>query len=429
MLKFLFIFLFCSLPLFSAVVAIVDSGVDINHLKLSHSVFKNVNELKNEEDDDGNGYIDDVNGWNFLNDDQYVIDYNGLRDLTPDVFRFFELKAKDEKEDSALNEEEIDFIRFSIADPSLVEKIMLFGDFAHGTHVSGIVAKNSQKDVAILPIKLFSAEEGISIDSTKGLAASFFNGIKKSIEYAILFDARVVNCSFGVNYDAAESIVYNYYPSLRSSSDELKNKAIELIDDLNRMMGDLALSYPDVLFLIASGNDGANNNFVPSAPDGAKAPNVMSIAALNFKGNDLAEYSNFGEGRVDLAALGTSILSYIPGNLEASFSGTSMATPQVAAIANDIFEVDPSFNGESVKKIITMSIDYIKDLNGFLTYPGRVNHDRALVLSELIKKNGKISDLLILDSYESVPPVAIDNNSDKSDEQHSIILLRRPSIY
>lgn len=48
------------------VVAVIDSGVDINHADLQGNIWRNSGEIANNGiDDDGNGYIDDVNGWNF----------------------------------------------------------------------------------------------------------------------------------------------------------------------------------------------------------------------------------------------------------------------------------------------------------------------------------------------------------------------------
>jgi subtilisin family serine protease len=51
------------------IVGIVDSGVDINHEDLKAVIWTNPNEIAgNGIDDDKNGYIDDINGWNFLGD-------------------------------------------------------------------------------------------------------------------------------------------------------------------------------------------------------------------------------------------------------------------------------------------------------------------------------------------------------------------------
>jgi subtilisin family serine protease len=54
-------------PVKEVVVAIIDSGTDIEHEDLSGNVWVNSDEVSgNGEDDDNNGYIDDVHGWNFI---------------------------------------------------------------------------------------------------------------------------------------------------------------------------------------------------------------------------------------------------------------------------------------------------------------------------------------------------------------------------
>ena len=51
------------------VVAVIDAGIDINHEDLSEVIWVNKDEIPNNGiDDDKNGYVDDVNGWNFLGD-------------------------------------------------------------------------------------------------------------------------------------------------------------------------------------------------------------------------------------------------------------------------------------------------------------------------------------------------------------------------
>ena len=55
----------------AVIVAVVDSGVDINHPDLQSNIWTNPGEIPdNGIDDDGNGYIDDVNGWDFLYNDK-----------------------------------------------------------------------------------------------------------------------------------------------------------------------------------------------------------------------------------------------------------------------------------------------------------------------------------------------------------------------
>lgn len=51
------------------VVAVVDGGVDVNHKDLKENIWVNAGEIAgNDIDDDGNGYVDDVNGWNVYGD-------------------------------------------------------------------------------------------------------------------------------------------------------------------------------------------------------------------------------------------------------------------------------------------------------------------------------------------------------------------------
>ncbi|OMP32253.1 S8 family peptidase [Mangrovimonas sp. DI 80] len=53
----------------TTVVAVIDSGMDIDHEDLNDVIWTNPNEIPNNGiDDDNNGYVDDIHGWNFLGD-------------------------------------------------------------------------------------------------------------------------------------------------------------------------------------------------------------------------------------------------------------------------------------------------------------------------------------------------------------------------
>jgi len=77
------------------IVAVVDSGVDIAHEDLDDKIWKNEDEIPgNNKDDDENGYIDDVYGWNFLGD----INHENL-EMTRIIRDFedrFEAKSKED---------------------------------------------------------------------------------------------------------------------------------------------------------------------------------------------------------------------------------------------------------------------------------------------------------------------------------------------
>lgn len=54
-------------PQKKVIVAVIDAGVDVNHEDLKGKIWTNEGEIAgNGKDDDGNGYIDDIHGWNFL---------------------------------------------------------------------------------------------------------------------------------------------------------------------------------------------------------------------------------------------------------------------------------------------------------------------------------------------------------------------------
>ena len=60
------------------VVAVIDSGVDWSHTDLAANIWNNTDEIPdNGEDDDDNGYIDDVRGWNFAQNNSDPMDYDG----------------------------------------------------------------------------------------------------------------------------------------------------------------------------------------------------------------------------------------------------------------------------------------------------------------------------------------------------------------
>ncbi len=62
----------------SRIVAVIDNGTDVNHAELQSSLWTNPGEIAgNGIDDDGNGHVDDVHGWDFLNDDDQLDSSSG----------------------------------------------------------------------------------------------------------------------------------------------------------------------------------------------------------------------------------------------------------------------------------------------------------------------------------------------------------------
>lgn len=145
------------------VIAVIDTGVDYNHVDLKANVWKNSGELQwNGVDDDGNGYIDDYIGYDFVDMSGYIFSGDNPEE---------DYNTKD-------------------ADPMDV--------FGHGTHVAGIAAAPINNSVGIVGVaheaKIMCLRAGFSY----GGNGSLENGaIAEAIDYAVDNGADIINMSFG----------------------------------------------------------------------------------------------------------------------------------------------------------------------------------------------------------------------------------------
>ncbi|MBI2659191.1 S8 family serine peptidase [Candidatus Woesearchaeota archaeon] len=127
----------------NVVIAVIYTGVDYNHEDLSSNMWTNPNEIQNNGiDDDGNGFIDDVKGWDFYNNDN---------------------------------------------DP--------FDDQGHGTHVSGTIGAVGNNNIGVagvnwnvkvMPVKFLGSDGSGTIA-----------GAISSVQYATLMGAHIMSNSWG----------------------------------------------------------------------------------------------------------------------------------------------------------------------------------------------------------------------------------------
>ncbi len=174
-------------------------------------------------------------------------------------------------------------------------------DNGHGTHVAGIIAANGEMAGVACGAKIMAIKAG--------QASGIFHDsdIIEAINYAVMMGADVINMSFGGYGRSA------------------------MVEDA------LAMAYSKAVLVAAAGNEGADLNM--AGPVYPAAYNfVLGVMALDTSGSMTASYSNTDAVRrnskeYEVAALGTSMYSTLPNGEYATWSGTSMATPYVSAIA------------------------------------------------------------------------------------------------
>lgn len=136
------------------------------------------------------------------------------------------------------------------------------------------------------------------------------------------------------------------------------------------------------LFVAAAGNEGVNVSSGPTLPasqGGLLRPNVITVAAHdgNFQ---LAQFSNFGESRVDIAAPGCMRRSWIGRSTDTtSLSGTSMAAPAVSFSAALLASLRHDVTPQILKRRIVLGGDLLRgDRAGDITFRVGLNPMRSL---------------------------------------------------
>ena len=188
---------------FGTVIAIIDDGVQLNHPDLD--IWQNPNELINGGDDDGNDYVDDLNGWDFVVDSSTNPSLQNSTNTGSCINGVDGTPGEDNNPSPQVT-----------TDCNTVNGDAVEQD-NHGTAVAGIAAAagNNGQGVAglayraeILPIRLISSfdSEAANLDPT-----SFCNRAAEAIEYAGRY-ADVVNNSWllpNITCSALETAITN----------------------------------------------------------------------------------------------------------------------------------------------------------------------------------------------------------------------------
>lgn len=395
-----------SAPSFSSIVGIVDSGTDMKHEMIAPHAWINPGETPdNNRDEDGNGYQDDIYGWNFAEGNNQVIDYKYLGLLDDDIRKFF--KIQENSFLRALTPEEIAWARAKLEDQEFIKKISTYANFMHGSHVAGIASRDSEES-KILAIKLIPTEQGLSslrkiaikkFGADKIANAKYNKGFESIIvismlqylaeqqakamgEIAIYLNghkADIANGSFGTGYAQAEMIVKAIFQGIMQrepTPEETKECALAFLDAVLKASQAMLTNAPNTLYVFAAGNDGNDNDVLPTSPTNLVGDNEISVAAT-FQDLSLAKFSNYGKKMVDVAAPGVNINSASPGDEYITISGTSQAAPYVSNVASLVKDANPSLTPGEIKRIIMGTVDIKSFLKGKVKTDGLVNRERA----------------------------------------------------
>jgi subtilisin family serine protease len=136
------------------------------------------------------------------------------------------------------------------------------------------------------------------------------------------------------------------------------------------------------LFVVASGNDGSNNDVKPIFPASYKNDNIIAVGSTSkLPGEDEKRsfFSNWGPTSVDVAAPGSNIISTWPGDKKYMLEiGTSMAAPHVAGLSALLLSVKPTLTAVEMKRIIMKTVKPLPSLQGKVVSGGRIDPEAAL---------------------------------------------------
>lgn len=331
------------------IVAVLDQGVDYNHEDLAANMWTNEAELNGQAgvDDDGNGYVDDVHGYNFI--------------------------------DNPVNVE---------GQPNPVWTDT-FDNAAHGTHVAGTIAAVTNNGIGIAGVAGGDGNGGVRIMSCQILGGKYNtsdeDAAARAMEYAADMGAVIASNSWGNDPGAittdntykvamsARYVAFNYFMNKKNHT---------------------ALDGGIIVF--AAGNESASMAGYPGAYN-----EYISVTALGPDGRP-ALYTNYGPGS-NIAAPGGEyyvdqfdhvketgcVLSTLPNNQYGYMQGTSMATPHVsgvAALALSYAEVlGKTYTVDQFKEILLTSVS---DVNSLLSGAKYTTSGQEVALSGYRNKMG-----------------------------------------
>ena len=416
-----------------------DIWVDPFHPKLKPFYLANEAELKGKTgvDDDKNGFIDDIYGWNLYNDIPLKAPQFSI-DGSPATQAYLELLMKDfrkamggdeqtaallqnRKENPMVKQIGVRNLEFAGIDMNDFRFATMLDHASHGTHVAGIITQYSEGKALVHGVDIGASTPRTvgTFENYAGLAklasetSDYAGFVRKTIEgyrterakkgrrasdYVRATGAGVANMSWGfpnsMYAGMAKALEETYKTHGKNpasiTADPSGEDAITIANlPLELRIADAAsfalvfYENPDVFISISAGNANSNNDETLVSPNYLSRffPNVITVASLSEQGK-LSSFSNHGNRSVQIAALGENIVAPILNNMEAPKSGTSMASPLVAGVAAGIRKDHPELSARDIRRLIESTATIDPALEEFVSTSGKINPEAARKTAE-----------------------------------------------
>lgn len=355
------------------VIAINDSGVDPTVFAETGQMWVNPGEIPDDGiDNDENGFIDDVHGPAYDKDgfrttgdlyplsDEQLAAYPAELDFTKGLI---DLQAAVDSEEAQATRERMQALTREEYRP-FVERLGLYGNYTHGTHVAGIAVAGNPA-ARILNARITFGYEIIPEKPTLEEAVRSAQAVQDTVDYFREAGVRIVNMSWG-----GSQAGYEYALEANGVGDDPEQRA-EIARILFNLSYDSLVaamkSAPEILFIPAAGNSDEDVDFNRIIPSSIDLPNVLVVGAVDQAGDE-TDFTSYGRN-IRAHANGFEVESYVPGGRRLAFSGTSMSAPNVANLAGKLLAIDPSLSPEAVIALIEMGIETTPDGRRHLIHP------------------------------------------------------------
>lgn len=265
---------------------------------------------------------------------------------------------------------------------TLDQNLDAIGEWAHGTHVAGILLR--QLPTARLAVfRSAWAGEARPYDQ-RGPTDEELSAERANIEQIAGFinrhRVRVVNASLGFSIEYVEDAL-RHERERYHSEDEVRARARAVQARRRENWQWIFEHCPDTLFVVAAGNSNQDVVEYEVVPAANQSPNLLVVGAVDRFGA-WATFTNSNPERVRVFAHGVEVDSLVPSGDTVPLSGTSMASPNAASAAARLFALDPAMTPARAITVLQETGDPIAaPFNGSIVNEvravGRVRRERG----------------------------------------------------